>query len=155
MDSPTAAIGSAHLAMVVQLKPTTEEVKNALATTHGLDPTELSGMDRRIERMRAYVDSDHLPDTARLTVRAVDEMISEEHDEVLRTIHHFWSELDHWDADVLQGTVPEVASAADATPKQVYTAVYTALLGRGSGPRLGSLAAALGRRVTLDLLNRD
>ncbi len=154
-DSPAAAIGSAHLAMVVQLKSTTEEVKHALAATHGLDLTELSGMDRRIERMRAYVESDHLPDAARLRVRTMDDPIAKEHHQVMRTLHRIWSELDHWEAEVLQNTVPEVVKAADVTPKQVYTAAYTALLGRESGPRLGSLAAALGRRVTLDLLNRD
>ena len=154
-DSPAAAIGSAHLAMVVQLKPTTEEVKSALATTHGLEMGELSGMERRIERMRAYVDSDHLPDAARLSVRAMDESIAEEHHEIIRTLHRIWSDVDRWDADVLQKTIPEIAKAADATPKQVYTSAYTALLGSESGPRLGSLATALGRQVTLDLLNRD
>ena len=85
----------------------------------------------------------------------MDDPIAKEHHQVMRTLHRIWSELDHWEAENLQNTVPEVVKAADATPKQVYTAAYTALLGRESGPRLGSLAAALGRRVTLDLLNRD
>jgi len=154
-ESPTAAIGSAHLAMVVQLKPSTEEVRNALAATHGLDPAELQGMDRRIERMRTYVDSEHLPEAARLRVRTAGEPISEEHHGVLNTLRHFWSKVDTWDAEILQNTISEVSQAANATPKQVYTGAYAALLGRESGPRLGSLAAALGRRVTLNLLNGD
>ena len=154
-ESPTTTIGSAHLAMVVQLKSTTDEVKAALIAAHGLDPEKLVGVERRIERMRAYVESEHLPEEARLRVRILEEDIPSQYTEILNQLNRCWTNLERWDSGDLQKTVQEVARTMDVSPKQVYTAAYTALLGRPSGPRLGSLAVALGRQTTLDLLKCD
>ncbi len=149
------AIGSTHLSLLVQAKPSNEAVLEALSKTHGIDHTAPSRMlNRRIEKMRTYVESAYFPEKDRLTLldRAPKDLTPSER-AAGSVLAETWRDCDVWHGETLQAAVREAATKSGFTTKQIFGAGYRILLGRSQGPRLGPLAEALGKESVLKRLD--
>lgn len=151
-------VSFAHLATVVQVKPTDDEVWASLARTHGVDPVAVAAQLRdRVRHLRAWVASEHCPPEQRIELRtawtdAEREAFDPETRALLSAFGERLAEVD-WEANVLQTAVAESAQMADAPVRHAFRALYQLLIGRDRGPRAGSFLATLEREDVLALID--
>ncbi|HET7636414.1 MAG TPA: lysine--tRNA ligase [Candidatus Limnocylindria bacterium] len=96
------------------------------------------------ERIRFRVALDDLPEeTAALT---------EQQRSYLEKLADTLEAVESWDGEALQTVIFDGARGAELSANRAFNAIYTAFLGRGSGPRAGWLLASLDREFVVDRL---
>lgn len=93
------------------------------------------------------------PDAYRFTVsETVPEMaadLSDEQKKFLGELAAVLSEKD-WDGEELHGRIHEMKEKSDLNPKELFGAIYVALLGKDSGPQAGWFLEALDKKFLID-----
>ena len=139
----------------------------ASVSTTAFSATSRTSADRRDLRAAAEV----LGDRIQLLTEAVDELAAllpepglrgearEALEEpraagVLEAARAAWSEIEGWDRDAVRAALDRAKSGVDAGGRSFYHPLRAALTGKLEGPELPDVAYLLGRRRTLQRLER-
>ena len=107
--------------------------------------------------MRNWIGGSHFPEDARIIIQTVigdsfRENTSEEQKIFLRRLSKSLEDCE-WSQDSIREIIRECAIICELVPRDGFSALYWALLGRGHGPRASALISEMDKRVLIDLLS--
>jgi len=139
--------------VVGQVSKGAREIRKILMRTgHLPEDVGEKELERVVGRVRraAYWARKYGPEFLRFEVKRPGKMKGKDR-EIVREIMGRLERLERWEIEEIQTAVHSVISSR-ADPREFYPRIYTALLGKRCGPKLGTLFSVLGREKTLELL---
>jgi len=151
-----AGVSFRHLSLLAQIKSEDDDVWGSLRKSGHLDGKPRRSLERRLRRMRNWVDGPHFPETAKIDVR---ESPSEEvranltagQREFLSTLGSELADCD-WTDDSVGRCISSVANKSDLDGKDAYAAIYWIILGKSHGPRISSILTEMSKDHVLSLI---
>ena len=152
-----AGVSFRHLTMLAQIKSSDEEVWESLRNSGHLCGNPSNSLVVRLTKMRNWIGGNHFPEDARIIIQSVigdrfRENTSEEQKIFLRRLSKYLEECE-WSQDSIREMIKECTSICEIVPRDGFSALYWALLGRGDGPRASALISEMERRALIDLLS--
>ncbi len=147
-----------HLCNLLQI--TNGDIPRALALFPGSETIDAESRRRAEQRaacgwnwIRTYA-----PEDFRFSLRPADDDPVEMTDEVRRAVHALRAEIrdnfpDH-DERTLGDAIYRAAETGGTDPKELFSAMYRALIGKEKGPRLAGFIITIGREHVLSVLDR-
>lgn len=152
-----AGVSFRHLAMLAQIKSTDEEVWLSLRKSNHISGEPSKSIISRLSKMRNWVESEHFPETARISVQTeIDEDtrrdISDDQVSFLKELSMNLSSCE-WIENSITDAIRNSIKNSDITGKDAFSGIYLAILGAKHGPRASSLIAEIGREDVLAILS--
>ena len=152
-----AGVSFRHLSMLAQIKSSDEEVWESLRNSGHLSGNPSDSLLVRLTKMRNWIGGSHFPEDARIIIQSVigdrfRENTSEEQKIFLRRLSKYLEDCE-WSQDSIREMIRECTSICEIVPRDGFSALYWALLGRGDGPRASALISEMERRTLIDLLS--
>ncbi|HEX6475047.1 MAG TPA: hypothetical protein VF114_08195, partial [Candidatus Limnocylindria bacterium] len=144
----------AHLALLLQVPGVDVGAAFAIEKGEPLTTDELALLDERAAAARVWL-ANYAPDSARIEVQAAlppaaADLTGEQHAYLAALADALTPTA--WSGDAVQAEIFRVAQELDLKAGQAFGALYTAFLGRSSGPRAGALLAAQDRDFVIGRL---
>lgn len=136
-----------HMVSAVQIARGDEQQLLKVLERSGYDTADVESIRRRAAHAEHWLEK-FAPDFAKFRVQEtlpdkVKDLDSKQKDALGTLAERF--ESGEWDAEKMHSEVYTVAEKLDVDVKQVFNAIYTALLGQSSGPRAGWFLMSLDR----------
>ena len=152
-----AGVSFRHLSMLAQIKSSDEEVWESLRNSGHLSGNPSDSLLVRLTKMRNWIGGSHFPEDARIIIQSVigdrfRENTSEEQKIFLRRLSKYLEDCE-WNQDSIREMIRECTSICEIVPRDGFSALYWALLGRGDGPRASALISEMERRTLIGLLS--
>ncbi len=153
-----AGVSFRHLSMLAQIKSDDDSVWSSLKKSGHLVDEPSASLISRLERMRNWVEGEHFPDGARITIQA--EISDEVRSRISKESASFVALLSErlqtceWSSDSIGSAIREVAGGCDLDNRQAYVSLYLVILGRDYGPRISSIMAEMDRGSLVEMLTR-
>lgn len=159
-SDPSDSIGGVsfrHLSMLAQIKTLDEEVWESLRNSGHLHGNPSDSLVVRLTKMRNWIGGNHFPEGARIIIQSVigDDFIqntSKEQKAFLRMLSKSLEDCE-WNQDSIREIIRGCTRVCEIVPRDGFSALYWALLGRGHGPRASALISEMDKRVLIDLLS--
>ena len=152
-----AGVSFRHLSMLAQIKSSDEEVWESLRNSGHLSGNPSDSLVVRLTKMRNWIGGSHFPEDARIIIQTVigdsfRENTSEEQKIFLRRLSKSLEDCE-WNQDSIREVIRECTSICELIPRDGFSSLYWALLGRSHGPRASALISEMDKRVLIDLLS--
>ena len=153
-----AGVSFRHLSMLAQIKSNDDSVWSSLRRSGHLVGEPSASLTGRLKRMRNWVDGEHFPDGAKITIRK--EISDEIHSSISKEEASFIALLSErlekceWSEDSIGAAIREVAIECGLGNRQAYVSLYLVILGRDYGPRISSIMAEMDRSSLTEMLSR-
>jgi lysyl-tRNA synthetase class 1 len=143
-EAKATSVSFRHLALLAQIKPKDEDIWSSLIESGAItNPTSV--LSDRLERMRAWIDSEHFPEEMRIMILNEPDAASlgELDEEQRNLIPIIASELQNaqWTSEGISLAFKTAANSADAPMRSMYRACYAMFMGSERGPRLAPILA--------------
>ena len=152
-----AGVSFRHLSMLAQIKSSDEEIWESLRNSGHLSGNPCDSLVVRLNKMRNWIGGSHFPEDARIIIQTAigddfRENTSEEQKIFLRRLSKSLEDCE-WDQDSIREKIRECTRICELVPRDGFSALYWALLGRSHGPRASALISEMDKRVLIDLLS--
>ncbi|NLN71838.1 MAG: lysine--tRNA ligase [Thermoplasmatales archaeon] len=142
-----------HLVNVVQMTDCFEGVMEILGRTENLEDLtkeETLKLRKRVECVKYWLDR-FAPEQVKFSVSdgVGPESLSSEEKKYLALVSDALDSVE-WESDSISNVVVETAKEAGISTKKGFQTIYKALIGRTSGPRLGTFLADMDRENVLE-----
>lgn len=154
ISSPQTSIPFRHMVAVVQIAKDNEGLFEILKRS-GYEIIDPAAVVDQADRAKRWLER-YAPDDVKFSVAdELPQIAKDEPANVKAAVAAYLESVKdaEWNADVLHNAVYNAAQVGGVTGKDVFTAIYRALLGADRGPRLGWFLEALGRDVVLKRLS--
>ncbi|MDD3976615.1 lysine--tRNA ligase [Methanomicrobium antiquum] len=136
-----------HLVTVVQIATDDNAIIDVLKRS-GYDVKNKEAVLKRAQRAKIWIEK-YAPDMVKFTVqeKLPQEVysINDKERYALEILASKMEGLSEWNAENLHNAVYKTGDEADTNPKDIFTCIYMAILGKERGPRAGWFLEALGR----------
>ena len=151
------AISFRHLALLAQIKPNDDDVWSSLRDSGALVEPSDQLVDR-LNRMRAWIASEHFPEEMRVNILTSPDAesmakLNDQQRLVLQHLNHALAGVD-WTADGITSAFRAAGEAAETGMKDVYRACYALFMAAERGPRLAPILSNFDRQAILDLVGK-
>ncbi len=152
-----AGVSFRHLSMLAQIKTSDEEIWESLRNSGHLSGNPSDILVVRLNKMRNWIGGSHFPEEAKIIIQSnigddFRENTSEEQKFFLRRLTISLEDCE-WSQDSIKEVIRECASICELLPRDGFSALYWALLGRSHGPRASALISEMDRRLLIGLLS--
>tara|TARA_Y100000768_G_scaffold364641_1_gene325251 strand:- start:5120 stop:6688 length:1569 start_codon:yes stop_codon:yes gene_type:complete len=152
-----AGVSFRHLSMLAQIKSSDEEIWESLRNSGHLSGNPCDSLVVRLNKMRNWIGGSHFPEDARIIIQTAigddfRENTSEEQKIFLRRLSKSLEDCE-WGQDSIREKIRECTRICELVPRDGFSALYWALLGRSHGPRASALISEMDKRVLIDLLS--
>lgn len=155
ITSLTHDIPFRHMVTVVQIAQSRDQICQILARS-GYDVHDEGEILGQARRAAVWLEK-YAPDPVKFQVQeslpeTVYSLPTAEISALESVIAHYMR-LGEWKADELHNTIYVVADSTGVNPKKIFSAIYSVILGKQRGPRLGWFLEALGRDFVIRRLS--
>jgi lysyl-tRNA synthetase class 1 len=149
------SISFRHMALLAQIKPNDDDVWVSLRDSGSMtEPT--AQLEDRLNRMRAWISSEHFPDEMKINICATPnrEALAGLNEQQRLVLHHLSNSLSNaeWTADGITAAFKAAGEAAQTGMRDVYRACYALFMATERGPRLAPILSNCDRQAILDLV---
>jgi len=152
-----AGVSFRHLSMLAQIKSDDQGVWSSLQRSGHLSGEPGFSLRGRLERMRNWVDGEHFPEEARITIQSeVDRDIASEIGNDSRAFLEMLARglrTCDWDEVSIGETIRTSAADSGLGNRKAYIALYMVILGRDYGPRISSLMSEMDRESLIGIIS--
>jgi lysyl-tRNA synthetase class I len=143
------------MALLAQIKPNDDDVWVSLRDSGSMtEPT--AQLEDRLNRMRAWISSEHFPDEMKINICATPnrEALAGLNEQQRLVLHHLSNSLSNaeWTADGITTAFKAAGEAAQTGMRDVYRACYALFMATERGPRLAPILSNCDRQAILDLV---